>query len=428
MAFKVIEGEVAVFTSLKKIILICLIFPLVRCSVHVLPPKVIKESKPFTRAVEFQYPLEAKWLKKPSQKIRMFLKGENIHQYRAQFEFLEDLGPLELWVNEALVEKVDAHSVSDIELFLKDDETYSIFFKKLKPAKVTEKKEDSEIFSLKGESSQGEKSAISVVDAWEIKTPKDVELNSEIIQTLVKSSTEDPLRISASRVYFTKKGHDSPIFTEGKSFVISADEIFSENIQIETFPQKTKGAIDQNGRSGGTLTIKAKSAQGKMHLVLRGEDGGDGGPGEAYTERGEKGADAMAIRLLSSAGNLGHHAKRVCLGSANGGKGAKGKEGRKGHDGGRGGNSGSFILEIANPSPDFEVSMEKIVGHGGNEGPGGPGQLGGLGGLPVEKSICKWARVGEDGETGVPGEKGRPGLDGQPEGHCIHIGEGFGQC
>ena len=74
--------------------------------------------------------------------------------------------------------------------------------------------------------------------------------------------------------------------TDGQSVQIEAEEIRSEGATIETFAAGQTAKQGEAGRGGGEVSIRAKRGFGKLTLIARGENGGDGKQGS----NGKKGA------------------------------------------------------------------------------------------------------------------------------------------
>ena len=109
---------------------------------------------------------------------------------------------------------------------------------------------------------------------------------------------------------------------------IEADEFISENAMIETFPSGQKANRETNGRSGGNISIRTSKATGKLFVILRGEDGGDGRSSSCMKHFGY---------LCNAAGA------------------------------GDGGNYGNFSFD-SKDSRNFEVTVERFPGFGGEGG------------------------------------------------------------
>ena len=82
----------------------------------------------------------------------------------------------------------------------------------------------------------------------------------------------------------------------GKTLIIEAKTLISEDIRIETFPENAKALLGVEGSSGGEILIKAQTAKGKLHVVMRGEHGGDAVEPEplGVEGKGARGQDAKS--------------------------------------------------------------------------------------------------------------------------------------
>lgn len=118
---------------------------------------------------------------------------------------------------------------------------------------------------------------------------------------------------------------------------ITAKKFSADRIVIRNFPADAKAPRERNGRDGGGISLLAEQAQGRLSVILSGEDGGDG----------KKGAVRPMIPNSST-----------CVGTS----------------GGNGGNSGGLVVKIKDGA-DLSVEVAKRVGQGG---------LGGLKGLASE--------------------------------------------
>jgi hypothetical protein len=272
-----------------------------------------------------------------------------------------------------------------------------------------------------------------LVKEWRFTSPQDLVI-SEVIHP---HSVQQPCRqieLRRKRIFIPKHTDPGgPFETKGCDLVLDAEELIIDDGLLETFRDSFKAPKDQAGRNGGTITIKAKRAIGHLRVQLRGENGGDGSDGKPF-------------ETPASQGVSGKKGESVCVPSANspvpthcfchskptdGQPGANGQNGRQGLPGKRGGDSGLLKIEIAEPSPDFFVTVIKEPGKPGAPGAGGPGQEGGPGGFaapPDNARRCPLTKPGPKGINGIAGPIGEIESPGKEQLECISVGEGFGRC
>ena len=271
-----------------------------------------------------------------------------------------------------------------------------------------------------------------------VRFPKDIVL-SDVMN--VDSQVQE-WKISTDGRIFLKRS--LILINEDKPLFLEANEIVSENAQIENFDKNTEAKMGVPGRNGGTITLSAKKISGSLTVSLRGEKGGGGIPGVPF-ERAYPGLSYAKTRGIS------------CENFKLGGAGGDGKNGRAGGRGLSGGKSGDFVLNVADRTA-FEIHVENQPGRGGAGGAGGPGQQGGAGGNsgfdlipgtgPRENSQpnifaneaavsamglsavhfmnCEGPR-GKDGKDGASGARGASGRDGE-KGRSCRSEEGHLSC
>ena len=219
---------------------------------------------------------------------------------------------------------------------------------------------------------------------------------------------------------------------------IIAEEFVSNHFFIRNFPEGQTAQKKENGRSGGHVLIKARTAKGSLLLTLSGENGSSV-PKREITRReraklsgrnGENGYNAVYdtwCRDFYIPLGLGFFGKivldRNCWNECRvhptrGQNGGNGRQGYPGYDGRKGGNSGSFYLQASNLSDFHLTDVQKTPGLGS---PGGKGSSGGYGGKRGKngrdtENLCsshlprpKKGRKGNRGKYGKDGENGREG-------------------
>lgn len=304
---------------------------------------------------------------------------------------------------------------------------------------------------------------------------KSVVVPRDFVARAENSNISDNTRIEVNRLYLSD---DSPLTTNGKNLDIVTNELHAEKGFIQGFPEKVKiREIDgdqettkeipptadkfKQGSSGGNLSISAKKLYGKLKVVMRGQNGGEGLKGDPTAGRGATGSAAgygnvecypdctmetclvkpneLILPLMKPGGTCG------CTSTGHpGGQGSKGNKGLPGKQGMPGGDSGNVKVSIQQyvplegydpslPQDDTSVvKVELIPGKGGSGGAGGDGQLGGEGGpgepRPSEGNGCKGTN-GPEGPKGDSGDIGPIGVDGKAGLKCIYVGsENINEC
>lgn len=230
------------------------------------------------------------------------------------------------------------------------------------------------------------------------------------------------------RVFFKNQAQISFL---DKNLRIETKEIYFHNTILQTFPEGAKAPVGEEGRSGGRLFLKADKIQGEVRIEMRGEDGGDGKPG-----------NPPDIKLK---GNDGHHGSppmyslstgpcpemQVCLGAYEiytcsttippAGRAENGLRGYRGGDGKKGGNTGRLEI-ITNDHQEMKLIFLTEVGRGGDPGVGGQGGAPGNPGIAWrpkgEARGCGHPQDGHPGKTGGVGPSGEPGKPGRIETSC----------
>jgi len=206
------------------------------------------------------------------------------------------------------------------------------------------------------------------------------------------------------------------IVTGGNDLVIIANKIVSEDGYIVAFTDKTRrakdgvgtGAPGAPGVSGGTVTLIALDGiEGRLHIDLSGQVGGDGQQG-AVGSTGTTGlkGDQPVWTLINCNKDGG-----------NGSPGGNGGKGGAGGAAGNGGHGGTFLLYNVGPTPIPSAYYDFVANAGqpGTPGPGGPGGEGGLGGVGGDGGgPCHSGQQGQPGNQGPTGDTGSAGVSGSP--------------
>ncbi len=266
------------------------------------------------------------------------------------------------------------------------------------------------VFDILGSANKVEKSYSKLV-----KVPLDLVFNNQ-----TRELSED-LKLTARRAFFLSK---SPLITNGFKVELTVDELISDSGEIQTFVEGLKAGPGKAGRTAGDITIKAKSAAGKLRIINRGQSGGDGIDGAAHPL-------AAASGVLPGPGQEKCSCDRNCMknssggncvcekSGAPGGKGADGLQGLAGGDAGAGGSTGKLLVSVID-GREFQLENLRLAGKAGVPGKGGPGQPGGSGGVATKKIVCA-GPTGPSGLTGKIGESGKAAPDGKEDPICIYI-------
>ena len=225
-------------------------------------------------------------------------------------------------------------------------------------------------------------------------------------------------------------------------------QIIIENITssggiIQAFAPSARAAVDQDGRSGGQVSLSILAGAGLLSVVMKGENGGNGSQAKApdISKKGSTGVmgNIAGFSAVTCNPNLldGYSDLPLCMSlpyscAKNPTDGGQGLKGYAGNNGRIGGNSGSILLY--NDSDVLKVSITTQMGsfgvssRGGAGGQGGDGGLGGDGadsdlsaylkklGIPVQfahATLVKACPAAKNGNPGLGGADGDPGYDGE---------------
>ena len=221
------------------------------------------------------------------------------------------------------------------------------------------------------------------------------------------------------------------IQTNEHDLTIRADEFVSNHSVILNFPEGQQAKEKEDGKSGGNILIKAKTAKGNLKLILNGENGGfvpkrrilnKDELSKLKGSDGENGSSAVYKQFCRTESFLILKNKKCwdeCVVSpTRGQEGGDGHQGYPGFDGKHGGNSSSFHLKAFHLSDFYLTDIEKIVGLGSQGGKGSSGGLGGKAGRNGrdDKALCRIklsrAKKGRRGERGSKGIEGKNGGEG----------------
>ena len=207
---------------------------------------------------------------------------------------------------------------------------------------------------------------------------------------------------------------------------IRSEEFVSNHSVIQNFPEKLKAKKGKSGRNGGDILIETGIAQGKLQLVLNGENAGRGKGWRKISKRkreklrGKAGRDGRNAVYRTFCKDLSilvitvdRHCWEECVSPPTMGEdGGDGKRGLPGLNGKRGGDSGSFHLKA------FELSDFQLTSIKKNPGIGSKGSKGSYGGLAGRRgSNGSDSKMLCDNELPYPkrGKKGKKGPRGKDE-------------
>lgn len=285
------------------------------------------------------------------------------------------------------------------------------------------------------------------------------DLKDLVIQAPTKFDSAQYLVVN--RLILSREGR---IITQGSDLRIEANEILSDDGIIEPFESNVPALPGMPGRSGGTITILAKSGRGTLFINGRGQNGGHGidGPAGRPGKPGKEGRIALGthekVDVVCQCGHIArdlkqkfadgnvfekvfvyqqlvaHRMMHRCIQEAGDGHpGEQGGAGSNGGDGGRGGDSARIYVAVDDAST-LQIKAYPIPGQGGTGGSGGRGGDGGRGGAPGDHDLdyfgnCRDAAHGPAGASGDKGQTGRNGITGNTLPMCIKLGStSFGDC
>jgi hypothetical protein len=250
--------------------------------------------------------------------------------------------------------------------------------------------------------------------------------------------------VEANRVFLSEKW---PLTFQNYDLSIYANELHPRQGKIQTYKDGQTAPINTSGKSGGRLSIVVEKLISPLLVEMKGENGGVGMSGAAFSGRNATIVAAASGGELICTEGLADCIRRpwscrstgeICHCKRFGEKGAAGLRGLPGNDGSQGGNGGStgsvsIQIESLNFPQDKKwnssdenqfVKIKFQAGTGGPGGIGGEGQKGGFGGIgrnPHDPLDCR----GEPGTEGSPGAQGRigeAGRDGTLGQKCVIIG------
>ena len=221
------------------------------------------------------------------------------------------------------------------------------------------------------------------------------------------------------------------------NLTIIAEEFVSNHSFIRSFPEGQTANDKIDGRNGGHVLVKAKTAKGSLGLTLSGENGGyvhkrpisRNERDKLAGRNGGNGYDAvydtwcrdfyipLGLGLLPGKIVLDKDCWQECrVNPTRGGNGEDGRQGYPGYDGKRGGDSGSFYLQAFNLSDFHLTDVQKTIGLGSRGGKGSAGGYGGERGKNGRdrEGLCssnlprpKRGSKGNRGRRGKIGENGK---------------------
>ena len=230
-------------------------------------------------------------------------------------------------------------------------------------------------------------------------------------------------KLNVHRLFFPEH---STLITNGFNIEINADELLSEKGILSTFGPNSRATPGAHGKNGGEIKINILRAVGSLQIDMRGQHGGNGVAGSAFTYRApdglppQEGVEQCERINDRDRFSLKPVLRRMCSCIREGKNGTDGHIGAQGNPGGpagNGGNSGELKLTIKDGS-GFQLETSRIVGESGQRGQGGPGQPGGI--APEGSGKCL-GRMGKNGFHGPLGDEGPSGINGVIQTSCIQI-------
>ncbi len=149
----------------------------------------------------------------------------------------------------------------------------------------------------------------------QVEIPEDyiVTGDMKIDQLNLNFNTEkDQFRVleTKGRVFFMA---GASLTTNGENLLIIAGMVDSEGAMIQTFPVNQKAKVGTAGRHGGKIRIEAQGLRGTLHILMRGEGGGDGESSTFATSKnisqldnnGRKGGNSGLLEVVIANKSLG---------------------------------------------------------------------------------------------------------------------------
>jgi hypothetical protein len=230
--------------------------------------------------------------------------------------------------------------------------------------------------------------------------PFTIQIPNDIIFRSNKIITSPEEIINAHRLFIED---DVRIKTENHSLKINVDQLIILG-QATMYNFESKERNRKKGRDGGHIYLKARYAQGHLHVVLNGENGGN------QTHKPPSKKNIILYRNIPPP-QTPDFLKKICEKLKNQEFRRKGKKGENGYPGFDGGSAGHLSVEIFE-SQNFKLSYEMIPGSGGAGGKGGEG---GISEKDLLLRICQYKTFKKgllEESFGDPGFRGPPGLNG----------------
>jgi hypothetical protein len=248
-----------------------------------------------------------------------------------------------------------------------------------------------------------------------------VNIPMDLVLSTGKNELNSDLILRPKRLFLFK---DAPVTSNGFKIDLIVEELISEEALIQTFSPGSKADFGNAGATPKDISIKARTAVGKLNVVMKGQDGGDGLDGVKFqfaAAAGESPGEGIRNCRCDAACRK-YSAGSTCYCSKYGTSGGNGMDGLRGLPGGNampGGSTGNLKISVQD-GKEFEISTSKIIGRAGIPGKGGPGQPGGSGGVASANINCPGPN-GINGEVGNKGSDGLPSVNGLENPICIYI-------
>ncbi|MBK7961558.1 MAG: hypothetical protein IPK04_10405 [Bdellovibrionales bacterium] len=258
-----------------------------------------------------------------------------------------------------------------------------------------------------------------LIDEYKGRTPKDFTFSS--------LELKENFSVAANRIYLPTGVR---IQTNNFDFDVRALSLFSsDDAEVFSFPPGLKAESLQNGRSGGTVSIRSPRAQGRIKIRMTGENGGNGTNGAPHARAASGAAGGDGAHECYQPCPYCPTVCRCTRQPGNGHPGAQGLIGNPGLRAGAGGDTGSIFVQITEASA-FTAEASLVAGNAGVPGQGSEGQLGGFGGPggnPTSSS-CGGSYAGAEGAHGGKGSDAPPSADGAIGTQCVSIAQDSLDC
>ncbi|GIL16634.1 MAG: hypothetical protein BroJett040_03850 [Oligoflexia bacterium] len=208
----------------------------------------------------------------------------------------------------------------------------------------------------------------------------------QVVSGVINIDNDEQVRQlkSANRIFFTR---GTTITTMGRDILIAANEVYFDDVIIQSWPKGSQAFSGANGMSGGHFTIKSKLAQGKVVVYMRGQNGVDGVSGKPYKNPME----CIGLGNIPECDFLKYQGRGI-----------------PGTNATNGGDSGVALIQIQDMD-DLHAQVYHEIGIGGKGGKGGPGmpEQYSIGFIEPRTKVRDKQPDGPDGQDGINGHFGQ---------------------